>query len=152
MHIGVFTIKRKVILMHLCFFNISLFTVSWCRNYLVAMRESMNSVRVLFFTDDCRVYDLFVLDVIPFWFLYLFFFFPTDIFNERDNCPYVYNTDQSDTDGDGVGDQCDNCPLMHNPDQVNVRYRLSNDEVRTRTKKRRKISEEIAEAISLAIS
>lgn len=41
---------------------------------------------------------------------------------------------------------------MHNPDQVNVRYHLSNDEVRTRTKKRRKISEEIAEAISLAIS
>lgn len=43
---------------------------------------------------------------------------PTDVFNERDNCPYVYNTDQRDTDGDGVGDHCDNCPLMHNPDQV----------------------------------
>lgn len=42
----------------------------------------------------------------------------TDVFNERDNCPYVYNTDQRDTDGDGVGDHCDNCPLMHNPDQV----------------------------------
>lgn len=41
-----------------------------------------------------------------------------DILNERDNCPYVYNTDQTDTDNDGVGDQCDNCPLMHNPDQV----------------------------------
>jgi len=51
---------------------------------------------------------------------FILFFFLTDIFNERDNCPYVYNTDQSDTDGDGVGDQCDNCPLMHNPDQVNV--------------------------------
>lgn len=41
-----------------------------------------------------------------------------DVFNERDNCPYVYNTDQRDTDGDGVGDHCDNCPLVHNPDQV----------------------------------
>lgn len=38
--------------------------------------------------------------------------------NESDNCPYVYNTDQKDTDMDGVGDQCDNCPLLHNPDQV----------------------------------
>lgn len=46
------------------------------------------------------------------------FLSPTDVFNERDNCPYVYNTDQRDTDGDGVGDHCDNCPLMHNPDQV----------------------------------
>lgn len=56
--------------------------------------------------------------------------FLLDIFNERDNCPYVYNTDQSDTDGDGVGDQCDNCPLMHNPDQVNVRHSFINDKGR----------------------
>lgn len=40
------------------------------------------------------------------------------ILNERDNCQYVYNVDQKDTDMDGVGDQCDNCPLEHNPDQV----------------------------------
>lgn len=46
---------------------------------------------------------------------------PADVFNERDNCPYVYNTDQRDTDGDGVGDHCDNCPLVHNPDQVRGR-------------------------------
>ena len=40
------------------------------------------------------------------------------ILNEQDNCQYVYNVDQRDTDMDGVGDQCDNCPLEHNPDQV----------------------------------
>lgn len=42
----------------------------------------------------------------------------TGILNEDDNCPYVYNVDQRDTDRDGVGDHCDNCPLEHNPDQV----------------------------------
>lgn len=50
---------------------------------------------------------------------YKHFKFPVpEIQNENDNCPYVYNTDQKDTDMDGVGDQCDNCPLLHNPDQV----------------------------------
>lgn len=44
--------------------------------------------------------------------------FSAGILNERDNCQYVYNVDQRDTDMDGVGDQCDNCPLEHNPDQV----------------------------------
>lgn len=44
--------------------------------------------------------------------------FPPGILNENDNCPYVYNVDQRDTDRDGVGDHCDNCPLEHNPDQV----------------------------------
>lgn len=41
-----------------------------------------------------------------------------EVLNERDNCPLIYNTDQRDTDMDGVGDQCDNCPLLHNPRQV----------------------------------
>jgi hypothetical protein len=34
---------------------------------------------------------------------------------DRDNCPYIYNPDQADTDGDGWGDACDLCPEEFNP-------------------------------------
>jgi len=40
------------------------------------------------------------------------------LFGLSDNCPTVFNPDQSDVDGDDVGDVCDNCPEACNPDQA----------------------------------
>mgnify|MGYP000879244132 CR=1 FL=1 len=38
--------------------------------------------------------------------------------NACDNCPDVYNPDQTDADGDDKGDACDNCPFVANPNQL----------------------------------
>ncbi len=38
---------------------------------------------------------------------------------EGDNCPGVYNPDQTNTDSDNFGDACDNCPYVNNPGQEN---------------------------------
>lgn len=55
------------------------------------------------------------------------------LINAKDNCPYLYNPNQSDLDGDAMGDSCDpdddgdlvvdpqdNCPALGNPGQSDV--------------------------------
>ena len=40
----------------------------------------------------------------------------------QDNCPYISNPDQKNTeeDPDPSGDACDNCPRIPNPDQADT--------------------------------
>ncbi len=42
--------------------------------------------------------------------------------DDEDNCPEVYNTRQTDSDEDTVGDACDNCRYMDNPDQMDTDF------------------------------
>ncbi len=39
-----------------------------------------------------------------------------------DNCPFVYNPDQQDTDNNGIGDACQLCPESNSPEVCDAKY------------------------------
>jgi hypothetical protein len=39
--------------------------------------------------------------------------------DDQDNCPTIYNPNQTNSDTDSLGDVCDNCPTVDNDDQAN---------------------------------
>jgi hypothetical protein len=45
-----------------------------------------------------------------------------EILDEQDNCVYVPNYDQTNSDSDSHGDVCDNCPQADNEDQTDSDY------------------------------
>ena len=40
--------------------------------------------------------------------------------DQDDNCPEIFNPDQTNSDEDRLGDICDNCPSVNNPDQEDI--------------------------------
>jgi len=40
--------------------------------------------------------------------------------DDFDNCPFIANRDQEESDGDLVGNACDNCPMISNEDQIDT--------------------------------
>ena len=53
------------------------------------------------------------------------FFFHVGYFGANDTCPELNHPNQTDSDGDGVGDVCDNCPADSNADQVSGYYDMT---------------------------
>jgi len=50
-----------------------------------------------------------------------------NIVSSIDNCPFVSNPSQANSDTDSVGDSCDNCPTLENPDQADCDVDLIGD-------------------------
>ena len=53
--------------------------------------------------------------------------FYAGIVDREDNCPRISNSDQRDSDSDGLGDACDNCPEEPNPLQDDLDKDLVGD-------------------------